>query len=196
MDLVRRLNEIHDRILNGSRTASRDLFVEAHEPLRGFLAANFRTLSDDDLEDLSVDAIVIYIAAPERCDTAKSSLWTYLCMIARADAIDRVKKNGNRERLLDEKVETDVEFWAARAKDVFRGEDSVDARHIIRLYGNRLVTSEVEAKVLAMILNDERDTAAYASALGVDPAAPDAEKTVKQAKDRMLARMKRLRDDL
>src|ERR1700733_907741 len=135
MDLVQRLNEIHVRILEGSRTASRDLFIEAHEPLRGFLASNFRTLSEDDLEDLSVDAIVIYVTAPEQCDTTKSSLWTYLCMVARADAIDRVKKNNNRERLLDEKVETDVEFWAARAKDVFRGEDSVDARHIIRLYG-------------------------------------------------------------
>ncbi|MBR0896814.1 hypothetical protein JQ616_17780 [Bradyrhizobium tropiciagri] len=196
MDLARRLNEIHQRILEGSRTASRDLYVAAHEPLRGFLADRFRTLSDDDLEDLSVDAITIYLTAPERCDVTQSSLWSYLCMIVRADAIDLVKKRDNRERLLEKKVETDVEFWAARAKDVFRGEDTVDARHVIRMYGNRLVTSEIEAKVLAMILNDESDTSAYAAALGIDPAAPDAEKAVKRAKDRMLARMKRLRHDL
>jgi RNA polymerase sigma factor (sigma-70 family) len=196
MDLAERLNEIHLRMLDGSRTASRDLFVAAHEPLRGFLAAHFRTLSEDDLEDLAVDAIVIYITAPEQCDTAKSSLWTYLCMIARADAIDRVKKNANRERLLEEKMETDVEFWAARTKDVFRSEDAVDARHIIRLYGNRLVTNPIEAKILALILNDEKDTAQFAAALGINPSASDIEKTVKKAKDRMLVRMKRLRDEI
>jgi DNA-directed RNA polymerase specialized sigma24 family protein len=196
MDLAERLNEIHLRMLDGSRTASRDLFVAALYPLRGFLASHFNTLAEDDLHDLATDAIVIYATAPEQCDIAKSSLWTYLCMIARADAIDRVKKNANRERLLDKKLETDVEFWAARAKDVFRGEDAVDARHIIRLYGNRLVTNPIEANVLALILNDEKDTAEFAAALGLDPAASDIEKCVKKAKDRMLVRIKRLRHEI
>jgi DNA-directed RNA polymerase specialized sigma24 family protein len=196
MDLAQRLNEIHDRMMAGSRTASRDLFLEALEPVRGFLAARFRMLSDDDLHDLATDAILIYVAAPEQCDTSKSSLWSYLCMVARADALDKVRKLDRHEMLLDKKVETDVEFWAARAKDVFRGEDAVDARHIVRLYGKRLVTNLVEAKVLALILNQEKDTAEFAAVLGLDPAASDTEKAVKNAKDRMLVRMKRLRDEL
>jgi DNA-directed RNA polymerase specialized sigma24 family protein len=196
MDLAERLNEIHLRMLDGSRTASRDLFVAALYPLRGFLASHFHTLTEDDLHDLATDAIVFYATAPEQCDITKSSLWTYLCMIARADAIDRARKNANRERLLDKKTETDVEFWAARAKDVFRGEDAVDARHIIRLYGKRLVTNPIEANVLALILNDEKDTAEFAAALGLNPAAADIEKSVKKAKDRMLVRIKRLRHEI
>lgn len=196
MDLAQRLNEIHDRMIAGSRTASRDLFLAALDPLRGFLANHFRTLSDDDLHDLATDAIVIYVTAPERCDTTKSSLWSYLCMIARADAIDMVRKRETREQLLDKKVESDVEFWAARAKDVFRGEDAIDARHLMAMHGRKLVSNEVEAKVLALILNEEKDTCAFAEALGIDSTGPDAEKMVKQAKDRILVRIKRLRDEI
>ena len=72
--LAQCLNDIHDRMIAGNRTASRDLFLAALDPLRGFLANHFRTLSDDDLHDLATDAIVIYVTAPERCDTTKSSL--------------------------------------------------------------------------------------------------------------------------
>jgi DNA-directed RNA polymerase specialized sigma24 family protein len=137
MDLKDRLNEIHVRMIAGSRTASRDLFGAALSPLRGFLANNFSGLTDDELHDLATDAIIDYVTAPEECDTGKSSLWTYLCMIARADAVDLVKKHTNRERLLDKYLETDVEFWAARAKEVFRGEDALDARHIMTVEGLR-----------------------------------------------------------
>jgi DNA-directed RNA polymerase specialized sigma24 family protein len=196
MDLAQRLNEIHDRLIAGSRTASRDLFLTVLDPLRGFLASHFRMLSDEDLHDLATDAIMIYVTAPEQCDTAKSSLWSYLCMVARADALDKVRKLERHERLLDKKVETDVEFWAARAKDVFRGEDAIDARHLMAMHSRKLVSDEVEAKILALILNQEKDTSAFAKALGIDPAGPDAEKTVKQAKDRIQVRIKRLRDEI
>jgi DNA-directed RNA polymerase specialized sigma24 family protein len=196
MDLGKRLNGIHDRMIAGSRTASRDLFLEALDPLRGFLANHFRMLSDDDLHDLATDAIVIYATAPEQCDTAKSSLWSYLCMVARADALDLVRKLDTREKLLDKKVQSDVEFWATRAKDVFRGEDAIDAKHLMAMYGKKLVSSEVEAKILALILNDEKDTSAFAEALGIHSAGSDVEKTVKKAKDRILVRIKRLRDEV
>lgn len=196
MDLKGRLNEIHDRMVAGTRTASRDLYHAALKPLIGFLAGQFPGLSEDDLYDLASDAIMIYVTNPEACDTSKSSLWSYLCRIARADALDLVRKEKNRGELLSEKVETDVEFWASRAKDVFRDEDGIDARHIMILHGHKLVTNQTEARVLALILNEENRTAAFAEALGLDPGASDIERTVKQAKDRMLLRMKRLRDEL
>jgi DNA-directed RNA polymerase specialized sigma24 family protein len=196
MDLKNRLNEIHDRMLAGSRMASRDLFSLALKPLIGFLAGQFPSLSNDDLYDLASDAIMIYVTHPEACDTGKSSLWSFLCRIAKADAIDLFRKTANREELLSKKAETDVEFWACRTKDVFRDEEVIDARHIMQLHGYRLVKNEAEARVLALILNDENRTEAYAEALGLDPGAPDVERTVKQAKDRMLLRMRRLRDEL
>src|SRR5205814_939578 len=104
---------------------------------------------------LATDAIMIYVTDPHACDTSKSSLWSFLCRIARADAIDLIRKTKNRGELLAEKVETDVEFWASRAKEVFRDEDAIDARHIMKLHGHKLATNETEAKVLALILNDE-----------------------------------------
>jgi DNA-directed RNA polymerase specialized sigma24 family protein len=196
MDLGPRLNEIHLQMLAGSRTASRDLFVAALGPLRGFLANRFPSLSADERHDLATDAVVIYVTDPSRCDIAKGSLWTYLCMIANADAIDLLRQSANQRQLLEKKVQTDVEFWASRAKDVFRDENAIDARHLMKMYGNKLVSSEVEAKVLALMLNDEKDTGAFADVLGIDPVAPDTERTVKQAKDRLLVRMKRLRNEL
>jgi hypothetical protein len=66
----------------------------------------------------------------------------------------------------------------------------------MKLYGHRLVTNETEARVLALILTEENRTAAFAEALGLDPGAPDIAHIVKQAKDRMLLRLKRLRDEL
>ncbi len=196
MDLKDRLNEIHHRMLAGSRTASRDLFQTALKPLSGFLKGQFPSFTEDDLYDLASDAITIYVTNPEACDTGKSSLWSYLCRIAKADAIDLLRKRRNREELLTEKTETDVEFWASRTKDVFRNEDAIDARHIMKLHGHRLAKDETEARVLVLILNEEIRTRAYAEALGLDPNAPDIERIVKQAKDRMLIRLKRLRDEL
>lgn len=196
MDLKALLNEIHDRILVGSRTASKDLFVAALKPLIGFLKSRFLSLSEDDLYDLASDAIMIYVADPKACDTSKSSLWSYLCRIARADAIDLIRKTNNREELLSEKVNTDVEFWASRAKDVFRGEDEIDARHILKLHGHKLATNEAEVQILTLILTEEKSTAVFARALGLDPGSTDIDHVVKQAKDRMLLRLKRLRHDL
>lgn len=195
MDLKARLNEIHDRMLAGSRTAARDLFVEALDPIRAFLARRFRGLSDDERHDLATDAILAYATDPGRCDTSRSSLWSYLCRIAMRDAIDLIRKSRRQSELLKE-VENDVEFWTSRAKDLFRGEDAIDARQIMKLHGGQLVTNEHEAKVLSLILQEEKKTESFAQALGIDPVAPDTEKLVKQAKDRMLLRMKRLRDEL
>ncbi len=145
---------------------------------------------------MATNSIVNYIANPAECDTALSSLWSHLCRMALADAIDILRKRGRQQKLLQEKVQTDVEFWASRAKDVFRGEDAIDARHIMKLYGHKLVTNEEEAKVLALLLTGETSTDTYARALGLDSQVPDIERTVKQAKDRMILRMKRVRNDL
>ena len=195
MDLKERLNEIHQRILDGSRTASLDLFREAQGPIQAVLRRKFRGLSEEESYDLATDAILVYATDPHRCDTAKGSLWSFLCRIAMRDAIDHIRNSRRRGELLKE-VEGDVEFWTSRAKDVFRGEDAIDARQIMKLYGHRLATNEAEARLLTLLLEEEKKTEAFAHALGLDPQAPNVERIVKQAKDRMLLRLKRLRDEL
>lgn len=196
MDARAHLNEIHARMLAGSRTAAAELFREGLGPIKAFLGSAFSRLSDEDLNDLATDAIVAYAGDPERCDLSKGSLWTYLCNIAKCDAIDLTRKRARRDRLLQEKVETDVEFWASRAKDTFRGDDAIDARKIMRLHGGRLVKNDAEARVLVLMLNDEDRTEAFAEALGIDPKAADTEKIVKRVKDRIDKRLERCRDEL
>lgn len=196
MDARARLNEIHTRILAGSRTASAELFRQGLGPIKAFLASEFSTLTDEDLNDLATDAIVVYSGDPGRCDLGKGSLWTFLCNIAKRDAIDLIRKRVRRDRLLQKKVETDVEFWASRAKDTFRGDDAIDARKIMRLHGGRLVKNDAEARVLVLILNDEDRTETFAEALGIDPKAADIEKIVKRVKDRIAKRLERCRDEL
>lgn len=190
------LEGLHQRILDGSRTASRDLFVEASGPLKGFITNRFSRLNEDERHDLVVDAILEYLESPGRYDPARASLWSYLCMVATRNATDLIRKNANRVRLLDKKVQTDVEFWAARAKYEQYGEDEMDARRIMELHGRRLATNESEAMALKLLLQDEKSTETYARAIGVDPQDPDAERVVKQIKDRLTLRMKRLRDEL
>jgi DNA-directed RNA polymerase specialized sigma24 family protein len=196
VDARARFNEIHARLLAGSRTASAELFREGLGPIKAFLASAFPRLADEDLNDLATDAIVAYAGDPEHCDLSKGSLWTYLCNIAKRDAIDLIRKQIRRDRLLQKKVETDVEFWASRAKDTFRGDDAIDARKIMRLHGGRLVKNDAEARVLVLMLNDEDRAEAYAEALGIDPHAPDAQKIVKQVKGRIDKRLERCRDEL
>jgi DNA-directed RNA polymerase specialized sigma24 family protein len=195
-DIRDRLNEIHLAVRAGNPTASRDLFLAAMGPLRGFLAPAFTGLAEEELNDLATDAILKYLEGYEQCDLKKGSLWGYLCTIARADAIDMVRKKGNRERLKEEKFENDVEFWSAHANYVFEGDQTIDARKIIRKFGRRLVTDETEALFLRLMLLDEKDTDAYAAVLGIEAGPEEKERAVKQVKDRMMLRMKRLRDDL
>lgn len=195
-DVRDRLNEIHLAMCAGDPTASRALFLTALKPLRGYLAPKFSGLTEDDFNDLATDAILKYLEGYEQCDLSKGSLWAYLCTIARSDAIDLVRKRGNRERLEKNNFENDVEFWASRANYVFDGDQAIDARKIMRKFGRRLVTDETEALFLRLMLLDERDTDAYAAVLGVEGGTEEKERAVKQVKDRMMLRMKRLRDEL
>lgn len=190
------LEGLHEQVVAGSRTASRKLFLEAEGPLVGFLTNLFPKLSDDERHDLVIDAIMGYLDDPARYLPTKSSLWSYLCMVVKRDASDLHRKESRRRQLLEEKAKSDVEFWASRSKYEHYGEDEMDARHIMTLHGGRLATNGYEAAALRLILVDEKATAPFAVALGIDPGAPDAEAIVKKAKDRLLMRMRRLRDEL
>ena len=68
-DVARRLDDIHQQIVQGSRTASRDLFVVALQPLKGFLARTQPTLDDDERHDIATDAILAYLNEPTRFDS-------------------------------------------------------------------------------------------------------------------------------
>lgn len=194
-DLAEQLDGLHRRIIAGSRSASRDLFVAALRPLTAFLAKSHSALRNEEAHDLATDAILLYLKNPARCDLGRASLWTYLCMIAGADAVDQFRTEARR-RLLLEKAAGDVADWARRANDVLDVDISIDARRIMELHGHRLASSDSERRLLALILEGEKSTTVFAEALGLEPGAVETEDLVKQAKDRIKLRLKRLRDVL
>jgi RNA polymerase sigma-70 factor (ECF subfamily) len=194
-DLAARLNEIHDRLIGGSRTASRDLFLSALGPIKGYLLKTHSGLGEDDAHDLATDAILAYLQAPERFDPTRASLWTYLCMTAGTDAVDLIRKRV-RQRSGLESAKRDVELGVADANDGVDMEHSIDAERIMRAHGDRLATNEPERRILTLLLKGEKSTEAYADALGLDPRQSATVTQVKQAKDRLLLRLRRLRDEL
>ena len=194
-DVARRLDDIHQQIVQGSRTASRDLFVVALQSLKGFLARTQPTLDDDERHDIATDAILAYLNEPTRFDRKQSSLWTYLCTVAAADAIDVFRTQMRRSELLKERS-SDVADWTPHPNHVSELEIATDARRILEMHGHRLVTDTIERRLLELILTGEKATGAYAEVLGVDRNDPDVEMLVKQSKDKMRLRIKRLRDAL
>jgi RNA polymerase sigma-70 factor (ECF subfamily) len=195
MGLAEDLDLIHRRLLGGSRAASRDLFVKALSPLTGYLANSQPGLDDETRHDIAIDALLIYLEQPDKCDLGASSLWTYLCLVASRNATDAFRAQVRHHRLLAESADV-VEEWSGRTNNVRRTEAAIDARRILEQHGERLTTNETEAKLLQLLLEGEKSTQAFAVVLGLEPSANDTVVLVKQAKDRLKLRLRRLRSEL
>jgi RNA polymerase sigma-70 factor (ECF subfamily) len=194
-DLAERLDGVHQRLVGGSRVASRELFLLALQPLVHFVAKSQPTLHDDEAHDIATDAILTYLSNPARCDLGRASLWTYLCMVAGSDAIDLFRTRARRAELLRE-CGDDVAEWSRRANHVADVDSEIDARRILDMHGHKLATNEEERRVLKLMLTGEKSSAVFAQALGLAAGDREAEVLVKQAKDRMRLRLRRLRDEL
>lgn len=195
MDIADRLNRIHADVLDGKPTASLLLFQEALGPLAAVARRQFPGGGSEVAHDIATDAILYYLDDPSRCDLAKGSLWPLLCGIAARDAIDAARQASNRQKKQNV-VELHVELWGSRTNDNEQVEHAIDARKIMETHADKLIRQPEDGKLLGLILQEENRTGRFAEALGLDPMAPDVDRTVKQAKDRMLLRLKRLRDEL
>jgi hypothetical protein len=56
--------------------------------------------------------------------------------------------------------------------------------------------NDPERRFLALLLEGERSTAAFANVLGLDPSKSATTEMVKQVKDRLLVRLRRVSDEL
>jgi RNA polymerase sigma factor (sigma-70 family) len=190
-----RLNDIHTLLLGGSRTASLRLFREAEGPLTGYLLRSLLVRTSEEARDIAIDAIAGYLENPQSFDPTKSSLWSYLCMVAGANARDSLRQKLNRKELLEENS-YEIELWGAQANNWY---DDVewrrDAEKIMALHGNVIAQDDRERQVLKLMLDGERSVAAYAEALGLDSAS-DIAAEVKRVKDRITLRIKKVGDEL
>jgi DNA-directed RNA polymerase specialized sigma24 family protein len=190
-----RLNDIHVRILAESRTASLDLFKEAAGPVTGHIMQQVPGVTEDEAHDCALKAIIDHLENTQKFDSSKSSLWTYLCMVAAADGLDAVRKRRNHARLL-KKDGFNIELWGSQPnKQQEDVENKRDADRIMQLHGDSIAKTDGERRVLALMLEDERNVGPYAQALGLEGSL-DAAAEVKKVKDRITLRMKKVRHEL
>src|SRR4051812_41648903 len=106
-DRRQQLHAIHVRILAGDPRASKDLFESIHRPLCRVLTAVYRVrgLSEEQAVDSATDAIAEYVGSPNKFDPNRASLFTYLAVIARGDALNRIRSAATYHRNLKKFVE-------------------------------------------------------------------------------------------
>ena len=199
--LNRRLLEIHARLLVGDPTASAEFAEIALAPLKRALGSIFRSVRDDALlNDAAVDAYMEYVKAPQRYDPQQSSLFSFLKLAAKRDLQNALRKNKKFQlarSLEEEGVELSVisgnkpirvSRHDQKESEIVTKIDSQErVRHIFTV-----VQEPRDRAVLKLLMDGERDTSAFALALGISHLSKrEREHRVKQCKDRLIKYVKR-----
>jgi len=185
------LLDLHHRVMTGDPSASAELFSAIHRPIVGVLLRlhGRKGVSADDAGDLATDAVMDYLQNPEKFEPSRSSLFTYLCISAKGDALNLLRSR-RRER---EKLLRFVELVEGGRNIVDMDTCMLDADAIISRYAAELFDDEQDVQILKLMLAGERNTEAYAAALGLGRAtAGEKNAAVKQRRDRLEKRLRRL----
>jgi DNA-directed RNA polymerase specialized sigma24 family protein len=191
--LAARLNELHQAQLRGDPTASADIFSEAYPRLCRAIHAIAPAANEDHVSDACTNAIVEYLANPAKFDARKSSLWTFLNVIARRRLTD-ARRSARREHL-DETTRAEFELLSSPTNNN-SGEDYVLSHEIARTHLREIAQDEKELRVLELMCSGIRDTEQYAVALGLDSSDPATAREVKRVKDKLKARLRKVRYDI
>jgi RNA polymerase sigma factor (sigma-70 family) len=186
------LRVIHDRVIAGDPTGPSELFVVTHRPIARVIHGRFQSagLSWDDAADLATDAIVSYLSAPDRFDPQRTSLLTYLVMIARGDAMNLIRDRGAQRKNYIRLVELNAPDGNIADASADR---RLDAESLLRAHIDEIAETDMDRRVLELMLRDERETAVYAAALGIEHLSlPQQRRTVKRAKDKIEKGLRRL----
>ena len=188
--LAARLNELHQANLRGEPTATAEIFSLIFDRLRMHLKIAMPRADEDHVNDASTDALAAYFRHPEAFDPTKSSLWTYLCVVAVRRLSDH-RRAARRHH--DQNAIVQFELVALPSNN-HTGEDHFLAHEIEGRYLSEIAQNESELKVLELLCSEVRETEAYAIALGLDNSAPDTPNEVKRVKDKLKARLRKVRN--
>lgn len=189
--------EIHRRLGEGDPTASADLIQTLYGPLIGHALKKHRAfgLDGDGARDLALGVLVQLIEAPQRFDPARGNLFGYLCMALDGDAKNLGQKAAKRVELFSGYA-VEVEQVGGNTYEM-KPEDRLDAKRIMELHADKIVTEDGDRAVLELYLSEEAEYAAYAEALGIaDWPQKERDAEVKRRRDRIEKRLQRLRDKL
>ncbi len=188
---------IHRRLCDGDPTASADLIEALYGPLTGHALKRHAAfgVDGDAARDLALTVLVELIEAPQRFDPTRGNLFGYLCMALDGDAKNRGRDASKRDKIFSSYA-VEVEQVGGNTYEM-RPEYRIDARRILELHADKLVTEDGDRAVLELFLADEGDYAIYAEALGIAGWPLDQRNAeVKRRRDRIEKRLERLKDKL
>lgn len=189
--------QLHQRLVDRDPTAPDDIADTFLEALIHWLTEHNRSLHPHFIIEAAGDAVLALIHNPTSYHPAKSSLEAYLRMSAQADLRNLLSRETRHQH---ERLEF-VELSAEDAEYLGREDDPSLTMTIEEELANlreeipasvRAGLTEVEARVLELMLRGERRTALYAEACGIaDRPVEEQRRLVKRIKDRLQQRIKR-----
>ena len=197
---------LHQRLVEGDPLAPSELVESFMGELVNRLSGRLRKTVDDVLvQDAVTDALLAYVQEPTKYDPTKSRLLSYLSMSAYGDYLNMVAREQRRTRrqVPIENVEQRLEagnYWVEDVEEtVLRklGTLTDEERSQIRMTIIEQFPDPQDRKLLSLLLDGERNTAAYSTVLGIQESDPvEQRRIVKRNKDRLTKRLERLRDKL
>jgi DNA-directed RNA polymerase specialized sigma24 family protein len=190
---------LHQRLADRDPTAPDDFADTFLAALINWLTDHNRGVHPDLVNEAAEEAILAVIRNPGSYHPQDSGLETYLRMSAQADLRNLLSRE-TTHRSRNERLEV-VELSAGSGKYTGREDDpslglmieeelAILAEHVPDSV--RAGLTDVEARVLELMLRRERRTAIYADACGVaDRPAKEQRRLVKRIKDRLQKRIER-----
>jgi RNA polymerase sigma-70 factor, ECF subfamily len=189
---------LHWELLGGDAIAFSKIAELFLPPLVETLSRKFHNLSDPHLPNHAVaDALLTYLAAPQKFDPARGKLFTYLWVAAHSDLLNHIEaERKHTSRKVNEKV---VELRPVHAVNEMEGEQDPEAElllaeqaSLIQMKINTIISDESDRKIVALMLDGVRETTSYAEILGVSGSPPTEQKAlVKRTKDRIKIALQR-----
>src|SRR5205085_4189926 len=195
---LRELGErLHQLLLEQASLTVTSRIAEVFLPeLLKRLPRSFPTVSDQHLiASCAEDALLEYLARPEKFDPARGTLLTYLRLLPRSRLLNELRRKnstGQQEVVAVEEAETvyGVASGADWDESVRLSEHETEQRIAAKL--RPIVTDSTDQQVLELMLEGVRETSAYAVVLGItEQPVSEQQRIVKQHKDRVRKRVQR-----
>jgi RNA polymerase sigma-70 factor (ECF subfamily) len=186
---------LHAEVCAGDPTASSRVFTVLLEPLIDWLGFRWRNERDAErVRDFAIDSILGYLEDPQRYDPSQASLLTYLRMDAHGDLLNDHER---RQRRGKKEAEATVELAPGgrnSSTDEYPSEREPPEMNLSVV--RDALPDERDRHAVLLMMEQERSTEAFAKVwelteLGAEEQAME----VKRNKDRIKARLRRLRKD-
>jgi DNA-directed RNA polymerase specialized sigma24 family protein len=191
--------QVHQRILENEVTAFAELCEYTLPYLVSYLQAGFPDCEASLHETTAIDCLLAYRARAKQYDPTQISLFAYLRMAARRDMLNAIDKKTRHEKRLtsihdaaiQSQLPTQDPLQEQREVDEWLQERTdLTLAQILKMLDKEL--DEYEKRVLLLMLEGVKDTQRFIEVLPIqDLDDASQRKVVKQAKDRLVKKLRR-----